>query len=387
MQGIERAYCDVCISALVGAWRELMESTGAETLRKVRYGKGDTLGLDAITEITIANRLKRFDEHAIFITEELDDQARRRWPTDSDPIKQPLMFFCDPTDRSAQLERFFQWLTHDDFVAKIGTLMAACDAKKIWEEMFEPPVSITGSTTAITCVRKGEVVFSIILNYISNMLCIATDIGVFSYQLKEFTDPVNEELTLADIARHGTPLAFPSARELKYTPDDCKRFVTFLGKSGYRENFNDSGLFAENPDKYLHHQEPPGPPRPLYLSALQNAYGPVGFILANGEKIGEWMHWPAFVKFAKNGDGEQALRAFEVSLERPWTKNGMLMSTAPAYSIFSQTEKRNCLDISQLRGFKRPSQFRCMLVVIRHDNERIVHVLQQQQYREVTGYF
>ena len=107
MQGIERAYCNVCINALVGAWSELMEASGTEALRESRYGKGDTLGLDAITEITIKNRLETFDSHAILITEELDDQAHRRWPTDSDPIKQPLMFFSDPTDRSAQLRLFF----------------------------------------------------------------------------------------------------------------------------------------------------------------------------------------------------------------------------------------------------------------------------------------
>lgn len=68
MQGIERAYCDVCINALIGAWRELMEATGSETLRKVRYGKGDTLGLDAITEITIKGRLEQFDSHAMLMS-------------------------------------------------------------------------------------------------------------------------------------------------------------------------------------------------------------------------------------------------------------------------------------------------------------------------------
>ena len=82
MQGIERKYCDVCISAVVGAWRELMDITAYEALRKTRYGKGDalgqTMGLDAIPELTISGRLKDFDEHAIFITEELDEQARRR---------------------------------------------------------------------------------------------------------------------------------------------------------------------------------------------------------------------------------------------------------------------------------------------------------------------
>lgn len=387
MQGIECAYCDVCINALVGAWRELMGASGTETIRKVSYGKGDTLGLDAITEIVISNRIKGFDGHAILITEELDDQAHRRWPTDSDPVKQPLMFFCDPTDRSAQLKKFFERLAQKDPWTNVGDLMAACDKEKLWEEMFETPVSITGSTTAITCVRKGEIVFSVILNFITGVICVASDVGVFSYQLKPFSDPTNEDLKLAEITRGGRQMVFPSVQRLGYTLDDCRRFVTFLGKTGYKENFDDSRLFAENPDKYVHHREPPGPPRPLFLSELQNQHGPVGFILANGEKIGEWMHWLAFVKYAKNEDGGRALRAFEISLERPWTKGGMLMSTTPEYSLFCRIGDMAYLDISRLRNYERPSQFRCMLVVTRADNERIIHTLGQHQYREVTGCF
>ncbi len=387
MQGIERTYCDVCINALVGAWRELLEASGAETLRKVRYGKGDTLGLDAIPEITISDRLKKFDQHAILITEELDVQAHRRWPTDADPVKQPLMFFCDPTDRSLQLEKFLRTLTESDPVSKIGQMLSGCNPQDLWEKMFEAPVTITGPTSAITCVRKGEVVFSVILGYITGLIYVACDVGVFQYQLSGYADPVNEKLTLSEIARHGKLLKFRSVRELGYSPDDCKYFVTFLGKEGYKENFSDSQLFAEEADGYVHHREPAGPPRPLYLSELQNNNGPIGFILANGEKIGEWMHWLAFVKYAKNEDGGQALRAFEISLERPWTKNGMLMSTPPAHSIFCGFGDMAYLDISRLRNFERPSQFRCMMVVTRHDNERIIHVLQQHQYREVTSFF
>lgn len=387
MQGIERAYCDVCINAVVGAWRELMETIGTETIRKVHYGKGDTLGLDATTEIAIADRLRRFDGNALLITEELDDQSHRRWPTDSDPLKQPLMFFCDPTDRSSQLKRFFERITKDDPLAKVGALMAACDPEKLWEEMFEAPVSITGPTSAITCVRKGEIVFSVILNFVTGVICIVCDTGVFHHKLRQSSDPSNEQLTLDEIVEQGGRLVFPSTHQLGYTPDDCKRFVTFLGKAGYRENFDDSKLFADNPERYLHHREPPGPPRPLYLSELQNPHGPVGFILANGEKIGEWMHWLAFVKFAQSKNNERALRAFEISLERPWTKSGMLMSTTPEYSLFCRSGGVGYLDISRLRNYERPSQFRCMMVVVRADNERIIHTLQKYLYREVTSCF
>ena len=162
MQGIERNYCDVCINAVIGAWHELMDISCAEALREVRYGKGDTLGLDAVPELTIAKRLREFDKHAILITEELDDQVHRRWPTDSDPVKQPLMSFCDPTDRSDQLEEFLKHISKNDLMAKVGKLTADCNPEKTWEELFEAPVIITGPTAAITCVRKGEIVFSVI---------------------------------------------------------------------------------------------------------------------------------------------------------------------------------------------------------------------------------
>jgi len=205
----------------------------AETLRKVRYGKGDTLGLDAIPELTIASRLKQFDKHSILITEELDDQAHRRWPKDSDSAKQPLMFFCDPTDRSIQLEKFFQRISKKNSIAKVSELMSDCDPKKLWEEMFEAPVTITGPTAAITCVRKGEIIFSVILNYITSIIYVATDIGVYWYELENLSGAQKEKVTLVEIFKNGKKLCFPGIDELDYSLDDCKQFVTFLGKTGY----------------------------------------------------------------------------------------------------------------------------------------------------------
>lgn len=393
MQGIESTYCNVCINALIGAWRALMEASSTEALQKTSYGKGDkgdTLGLDAITEITISGRLREFDEHAILITEELDIQAHRHWPTDSDPSRQPLMFFSDPTDRSIQLEKFFEEISKGHLTEKIGRRMAEVDSgpDKLWEKMFEGPTSITGPTTSITCARNGEILFSTILNLLTRELFVISDNGVCMYKLKPFDDPANEKVVLGTVIGKGKKIFFPGARDLNYTADECRHFVTFLGKAGYRENFDDSGIFVENPDAFLHHTKPPGPPRVLYLSDLQTReYGTVGFILSNGEKIGEWIHWLAFVKYAKAKNGNRALRAFEVVLERPWTKNGMLMSTSAPYSIFCLGKNSSYLDISRLRNFERPSQFRCMLIVTRCDNERIIHILQQHQYREITNSF
>ena len=165
-------------------------------------------------------------------------------------------------------------------------------------------------------------------------------------------------------------------------------YLTFLGKTGYRENLNDSMLFVQKPDEFVHHySDTPGPPRVIFLSELQQGHGPMGFVMSNGEKIGEWMHWLPFIKYARNSNGGQALRVFEITAERPWIKNEMLMSTSPAYSIFYDDGQKAYLDISRLRHYKRPNQFRCMIVVLPYDNERIIYVLQQHQYREVTHCF
>src|SRR3989339_1055144 len=98
MQGIEKAYCDVCVKAVIAANRTLMETSATEALNRDRYGKVDTLGFDAIPEILIQKRIQEFDSHALLVTEELSEVTKLRWPTDSNPVKQPLMFFSDPMD-------------------------------------------------------------------------------------------------------------------------------------------------------------------------------------------------------------------------------------------------------------------------------------------------
>ncbi len=386
MQGIEKEYATVCIRAVISAYRALFEATAAEALsftgQSGRYGKRDTIGFDAIPEIIIADRLKAFDRHSILITEELDEAAKKRWPTDSDPVRQPLMFFSDPVDRSKQLRRLIEGLSKDKPLQRLGTLMGRKKCIGLWEEMFEPPAAITGATTSITCVRKGGVIFSVVLNLISQTIFLASGDGIFRMKLPAFTNEKLDQIDFDYIIKHGRSLNFPLAKDTCFSPGDYKRFVTFLGKSGYKECFNDSMIFVTEPDDYLHHTEPGGPARILYLSELQKGYGSIGFILANGEKIGEWIHWLAFVKFCRK-QGGQKLRVFEIFIERPWTKEGILMSTSPAYSIFCEDERGVYLDVSRLRNFNKPSKFRSMLVVTTSDNERIIHVMKQHGYREI----
>lgn len=388
MHGIEEIFCNECIKAVISGWIALMDTPATTVLSQTKYGKRDTptnitLGLDAIPEINIHKRIEDFDPHAIFITEELGKNAKARWPDESDPNRQPLMFFSDPTDRSAQLEQFLKELSEKDKTTKVGELMAKNDCIGIWESKFGAPATITGSTTSITCVRKGTVIFSVILNYISRMMVVATSANIYCINLPDYTDANLDVINFSFVVKNGRILSFPSAKETCVATDDYLRFVTFLGKSGYKENFDDSMIFVEEAERFLHYKMPGGPSRPLYLSELQKGSGPLGFILANGEKIIEWVHWLSFVKFAKNIQGGPALKMFEIAIERPWIKQGVLMSTSIPYSIFVDGDEGTYIDISRLKNFDNPSKYRSMLLVTPHDNDRIICIMRQHEYREI----
>jgi hypothetical protein len=389
MKGIEKVYTNLGIKSVVTAWSILMGTSVEEASSLRKYGKSDTLGMDAIPEISIKKCIEEFTDEAILVTEETDEITTKYWPKNPDPFLQPPIFFSDPVDRSKFLKKFLVERAKDKF-AKVGEILSENGAIEFWEEKIgSRPAIITGATISITCVIKGRTLFSVILNIVTQTIFIACPAGVFQMKLPRYSEMRKlEEVNLDYITKAGRAIIFSSAKKVCKTPDDFKRFATFLGKSGYRENFNDSMIFLDNPDKYLHHVEPGGPSRALYLSEFQNGSGPVGFILANGEKIGEWVHWLPFVKYAKNLDGGRALKIFEISIERPWTKEAILMSAAPPYSVFRHKKGEDCyFNISRLRDFDKPSHFRSMIVVTPYDNERIISIMHQNGYREVSESF
>lgn len=70
MRGRTIAYCNAALGALFSAAHNLMSATVTEALGYTPYGKIDTLGLDAIPEIEIADYLYKFDPAALLVTEE-----------------------------------------------------------------------------------------------------------------------------------------------------------------------------------------------------------------------------------------------------------------------------------------------------------------------------
>ncbi|MEO8066019.1 MAG: hypothetical protein ABI643_04225 [Candidatus Doudnabacteria bacterium] len=384
MKGIEKSHCNAVIQAILSAFWSLMGSSAQEALRQVlTYGKGDTLSLDAGPEINIVRHLQRYDDHSVVITEETG-QANGYFFESDDRSKYRTIFFCDPTDRSRQLKEALDSV--DDKTSKVGDIFRKPEFQKDWEKRFGGIAAISGASSAVTCIRRGVPVFSVIANYITHQMFLSCSAGNYVVKIPDKqvrARPINVDF----ITTHADRVYF---HDLDHA--DARLFVTFMGKSGYRENMVDSKLMdGSEIDQSLFYDIPGGPLRILYLSTLQPADKEIGFILANGEKIGEWIHWLPFVRFArkKHDDSEPALRLFEVYQDRPHTKEGILMSTPPAYSVFkpfNKHDERMRIDVSRFADFPNPSRIRATLIVTPYDNDRVTSVVRQYGYRAIELY-
>lgn len=383
MDGIEQSLCNAATDAITAAYYAFMKSkVDAAVGSIVQYGKGDTLGLDAMPEITIVKRLQDFDRRAVIITEETGSAIIKSSIHEPDPERFRTVFISDPTDRSTQMKAFLS-----NYAGRGKTVQEVIHMKtapKIWEKEFGTPASITGCSSAITCIRRGTPIFSVMVNYLTEQLIVACSAGVFEMKLDEkkvFVD-------LDKIRKEGRPVHFRSI-----DPKDleiAQRFVTFVGKSGYSENLRDSKLMDDDEIKRgLHYNIPGGPLRVLYLSNFQPQNRPIGFVLANGEKIGEWVHWLPYIRFARldSDFSSPALELFEVFQDRPHTKEGILMSTSPAYSIFRTLEEghrnKTIIDVSKFPDFVNPSYIRSTLIVAPRDNDWATSVVNQHGYRKI----
>jgi hypothetical protein len=382
MEGIEISHLNVAIKAALTAYYDLRHSTVEEALHPVdAYGKKDTLGMDAGPEITICEILKGYDSGSVVVTEEIGQKGIDFSSTfrPNEPHTFRTVFICDPTDRSNQLKAFLAGFPKE---TKIGKIFEDPNTKEKWEKEFSSPASITGATSAISCVRHGVPIFAVIVNYVTQELVVSCASG---NRILKLPDNRPDLVDMNFVCLNGELLSFPSINgEIK----SMRKFVTFLGDSGkigYNENFADSGLLDKNQmSEFLHYGKPGGPSRILYLSSLQLTT-PIGFILANGEKIGEWIHWLPFIQFAcnQNDSSQPALILYEVFQDRPWTKEGILMSTPPNYSIFREYDGKLYVDTSWLLRMPNPSQLRSTLIVAPYDNRWAVRASSQSGYRSI----
>jgi hypothetical protein len=380
MQGVEKSHCNAAIEAILTAYFAFLHSTVEEALRPIHaYGKSDTLGMDAMPEITIIEALQRYDKFCIVITEETGAQEKMHFANSDDPRRFRTVFLSDPTDRSAQLKKLLEQVPNKN--ERVINIVRKDISRKKWEEQFGVPAEITGGASAITCIRRGVPIFSVMVNYITQQLFVSCSAGNYVLDLPEDTKGID----LNYVREKGRKIFF---RDID-SRGDTHRFVTFMGKQGYKENFMDSRLMTEEEmGKYLHYDLPGGPLRVLYLSNLQPSDATIGFVLANGEKIGEWIHWLPYIRFARkeNDEDEPALRLFEIYQDRPWTKEGILMATPPAYSIFkpvSGNDGRMIINVGQFSAFDNPSQIRSTLILAPPDNQWATRVVNQYGYRPI----
>ncbi len=260
------------------------------------------------------------------------------------------------------------------------------DAKTKWAARFGSPPSITGACSAVTCVRYGVPIATAIVNFLTQELFVASRIGVLRMDIPENLEP--SSVTLEYLRSNGHPIYFPT---LAKRGNDTHNFVTFLGKTGYLENFKDNDILTpEDAVRFCKSPEAGGPSRVLYLSDMQPTDQPIGFILANGEKIGEWVHWIPFIRFGRARDDSSRLGPLvmhEIHQGRPWTKDGILMSTNPLYSIFvpeDESTDNMMIDISKLHTVPNPSKFRSTLFVTNRANGWANTLMAARKFRQIS---
>lgn len=380
---IDQFYYNVAIQALLEAYYLIKQTTIEELLKPTKYGKRDTKRFDSFPESSIRKDLLEVDPDIILITEERDE-AQEKLKSFHYPC-QPVVFIGDPTDRSAFLENFFKNLKVADRRRKFQELMQDSGVIRKWEEFAGGNAMISGATCALTGIKKGIPFFGAIINYITGDLFVGCELGNKRFNVSNLSQSDFKWITLEKIQNEGENIVFNFKREWENF-EDYKNFVTFVGKEGYKENLENSQIFLKNPEKHLVYNEPGGATRILYLSSLWKDSN-VGFIMANGEKIIEWIHWIPFIAAAQR-EGSN-LKVFEIFFERPWTKDGILTATGPAYSIFSLDKNRNfyLVNIEKIKDHPKPARFRSTILVASEENRWVSSTMETHEYTELRFSF
>lgn len=389
--GIEHAYVQGMLNAALAARHAFYElrvhDATSKSTAAAKNIKVDTLNLDGVAETATVNELRRLDRDATILTEERG--------TDNNPflVDGPTVvsgaktfFCCDPFDRSKPAQEFLENCGLPG--PRVGDVARNPKTKELWEAKYSGPMSITGPVTAITCVRRGLPIGTVIVNHFSQELVVACPAGIFIKSLPE--DPTTY-VDLNEIIRNARRISFrqPSRDRMKY-------IATFIGKPerGYPDNFAKCRLVEDNTElsSYIHYDNCGGPARVLYLSDLQPEEQAVGLIVANGEKISELLHWLSFLRCANHHQDASApaLRLFEVTQQNSNFIDNMPMMPPIDYSIFTYMDpKRRTvtrIDAEKLQALGNPSRYRGTLVLIPFDNDWALTQVEKFGYREITLY-
>ncbi len=347
MKGAARDLMSMCMRALENAYSEINGLKAGYAVGKIAGLKSDTYSLDQATEEVIKHHVDDYDPGIVLITEE----TGKMYHGEGDLEPAQTMLISDPTDRSIVLKNFLGARIDDDasqcdrFVRDI--LKEGLD---IWEKEKGPPV-LSGPTGSLTAIKDRRILFNVMVNYVTGHMYVSCPLG---NMYGEIGLPFDDYKTVS----------FPRYRL-------GGKFATFLGKSGYPENLERSQLGLVREDCF--DEWAPGPARILQLSDL-NSDEDVGFILSNGEKIGEWIGWLSWVKYArdKKEPDEKSMSAYRVFFESPRTKEQVLVAPAPHYSIFRDEGGETRTNLNMMFQLQDPSHYRETLAVVPVHNLRTV---------------
>lgn len=345
MQKVEQYLLYECIEALKDVLEGMRSTTVKALVEEAKSGKRDSLHLDVLPENILRDKLlEDYDEHVVLVTEE---KGKFNYEKISEA---EVMVFSDPTDRSKYLKKFIQQEVLEEGSGNplFGSILDSKETIGRWERFTYVPARLSGACCSITIVKRGEICFSMVLNYITQELVVACRDFIGYGSLKSIKLKAGD-CDFSDWVK----ITFPK-------PKKNTSYVTFLGKN-YKECLDKSGVLDESFTPL--EQEPGGPARILYLSDVSK--NPAGFILSNGEKIGEWIHWLAFCKY--NND----LVAFSVYPGTFFAKDDVLMTPSPPYSVLELEGNVLLLNYGKLRYFDNPSRYREM-ILISHKNNNLI---------------
>lgn len=389
---MKRVYIDQCnavIGIILRAAESLWSLRVSEAVQKSQVvGKSDTFRLDAIPEIHMRSLYEEYDPYVVFVTEETGAHSRQPYYPLDNRNKFPITDVSDPFDRSVPTQKFFERQERQD--QTIWELFSNPETKARWESEMGAPAEITGSCSAITRLIRGVPVFTVIVNFVTRQLVVACSAGVYCLTLPGKREKLSH-VNLAYVKQHGTRVYFPDINH----HDNAARFVTFLKKAGYPENLSSTKLVEPHElVANIHFDDPGGPLRPLYLSTMHPDENRPGFILSNGEKLGEWVHWLTFLRFARKplDDSDAALKLHEVYGSSSNIRDGVMIAPTPPYSLFRTVNDREdvrdpdafILDVGFFPRFPVPSRIRSTLVLAPNDNQWINNRLMYHGYRQIV---
>lgn len=379
MEQIERNYIELALKAVVAAFVMFCNTSLGELKSKSEYGKGDTKGYDAIPEIHISDILKNFNSNLPLITEETAQTVQRHFESPE------VVFIADPTDRSSFLGKFLGGFGREKKQLHFIEILKHEKLEERWERECHDNLgmaSVSGSTSAVTGILRGRPFFSVVLNHITKEIFLVCEAGARCFQMPSEIIRGKTSISLNMVLKEGRNLSFTN-KETRL--DEETKYSTFLGKSEYIDAFQTSDILSSekaSDQSNIIYREPGGPSRVLYLSSLCEK--PVGFILANGEKIIEWIHWLPYLAISEKG--YKPLRAFQIFPKDVHVKKGMYMAAAgPHYSIIKKEpgSENFVINTEKLLGCPDPAKYREALLITYRGNRRMVQRMMEAKYREL----